>query len=165
MYITNLNSLEKFRIANKQKNYTGAVLSLAEEWKAEKLGFHAEIIDPKKFSCPYHYHTQEEELFYVLEGEAVVRCNNEYFKVGPGDLFFYKTGQEFAHNIYNHTDKAFKFLAISNNAPEADICHYPDSKKVSSPNGFLQNNVVVNYFKDEEDPARYWPEHILAGKL
>lgn len=164
MNILNLLTAKDLRIAAGQKNYTGAVLELAEKFGAKKLGFHLEVIDPKNFSCPYHWHSDEEELFLVLEGEAIVRCNNEFRKVSPGDVIFYRTGPETAHNMYNHTDKPFKFLAIAN-VSDNDACQYPDSKKISSPNGFMQNGQVVNYFKDEEDPAKYWPEHALRGDV
>lgn len=148
----------------KQKNYFCSVLSLGKKFGAQKLGFHYESIDPKNFSCPYHYHTGEEEMFLVLEGEAVVRRNGEFRKVGPGDLIFYELGEKTAHNMYNHTDKPFKFLAISNWGEE-DTCFYPDSKKQTSPNGVLQNGQVVDYYKDEEDPAKYWPPHALRGEV
>ena len=83
--VNNLNILQTkdLRIAAGQPNYTGAVLELAEKFGAKKLGFHLEIIDPKNFSCPYRWHSEEEELFVVLEGEAVVRCNGEFRKVSP----------------------------------------------------------------------------------
>lgn len=137
MNILNLLTAKDLRIAAGQKNYTGADLDLAKKFGAEKLGFHLEVI---------------------------VRCNNEFRKFSPGDVIFYRTGPETAHNMYNHTDKPFKFLAISN-VSDNDACQYPDSKKISSPNGFMQNGQVVNYFKDEEDPAKYRPERALRGDV
>ena len=164
MNILNLLKAENLRRVDKQANYCGAVLELAKTFGAQKLGFHLEVIDPKNFSCPYHYHTHEEELFVVLEGEAIVRRNNEFRKVGPGDVIFYEVGANTAHNMYNHTDKPFKFLAISNTSDQ-DVCYYPDSKKVSSPTGFQQDGKVVPYYHDEENPAQYWPESALRGEV
>ncbi len=163
MDIVNLLQIELKRV-DEPPNYRGAVLKLAEQLGAKKLGFHLEVMDPKNFSAPYHYHEQEEEMFLVLEGEAIVRQNNNFRKVGPGDLIFYEVGPHSAHNMYNHTDKPFKFLAISNKT-DKDICHYPDSKKMSGDWAFLQNGVEVDYFKDEEDPAKYWQAHALRGDL
>lgn len=163
MNIVNILKADLERV-NEPENYRGAVLRLGQQFGAKALGFHVEVIDPKNFSCPYHYHTQEEELFLVLEGEAIVRRNNEFRKVGPGDLIFYEVGAQTAHNMYNHTDKPFKILALSNNG-ENDICHYPDSKKVSSEQGYLLNGVPVPYFTNEEDPSQYWPAHALKGEI
>lgn len=165
MKIINLFSNENIRRVEKQPNYYGAVLPLAELMGSEKLGFHLEVIDPKNFSAPYHFHEQDEELFLVLEGEAIVRHNNTFTKVKAGDLLFYPVGPESAHNMYNHTDKPFRFLGLSNMSEVYDVCHYPDSGKVSSEEGFKQSGKIVNYYKDEEDPAKYWPEHALRGDI
>lgn len=156
---------EELQKVDTPKNYAGSVARLSKKFGAKKLGFHIEIIDPQNFSAPYHWHSQEEEFFLVLEGEAIVRRNGEFRKVGPGDIIFYELGPETAHNMYNHTNKPFKMLAVSNNDPDNDICQYPDSKKISSENGFMQNGVVVDYFKDEEDPAKYWPDFALRGEV
>lgn len=164
MNIINLLKANNLKRFDEQKNYTGYVLTLAKMFGAKKLGFRLEIMDPKTFSAPYHYHEQEEELFIILEGEAIVRRNNEFRKVGPGDVIFYEVGPQSAHNMYNHTDKPLRLIGISN-ATDNDICHYPDSGKRTSEKGILQNDVVVNYFKDEEDPSKYWPEHALRGEV
>ena len=160
----NLFNAQNLRIVDKQPHYTGAVLELAKIFGAKKLGFHFEVIDPGNFSAPYHYHEQEEELFVVLEGEAIVRQAGRFRRVGPGDVIFYPVGPETAHNMYNHTDKPFKFLGISN-VTDLDVCHYPDSKKMSSETGYLQNGQEVPYYTDEEDPAKYWPAHALRGDV
>lgn len=152
-----------FEVSQNQANYHKKYLEISEVFGAQKLGFHLSVIEPKNFSFPYHYHMAEEELFLVLEGEATLRCNNQFGRVVAGDLFYYGTGPESAHHLYNHTDKPFKMLAMSLNDPEGDQCFYPDSKKQTSPQGILQNGQIVSYFKDEEDPARYWPAEILAG--
>lgn len=159
-----LNILKEAVIPAGRQNYKGGVLELAQTFGAKNLGFHVETLDPKNFSCPYHYHEQEEELFLVLEGEAIVRINNKFRKVGPGDIIFYEVGETSAHNMYNHTDKPFKILCISNNS-DTDVCHYPDSQKRNESGQVTQNGAVVDYFKDEEDPALYWPPHVLRGEL
>jgi mannose-6-phosphate isomerase-like protein (cupin superfamily) len=37
---------------------------------------------------PLHVHENEDELFYVLEGEHVFQVGESEFKVGPGGLVF-----------------------------------------------------------------------------
>lgn len=153
----------KLEVSRRQPHYHKTFLQISEIFGAKKLGFHLSIIDPKNFSYPYHYHTTEEEMFLVLEGEATVRCNGEFGKVVAGDLFYYSTGPESVHNLYNHGDKPLKLLAISYNDPVDDQCFYPDSNKQTSPQGILQNGQVVGYYKDEENPAQFWPADALAG--
>ncbi len=165
MKIINVFDDANFVRIEKQENYYGAVVRVADLFGAQKLGFHLEIVDPKNFSCPYHYHEQDEELFLAIDGEAIVRCNNKYKKLKQGDLFFFPVGSEFAHNLYNHTDKPFKFIGISNISTEYDVCHYSDSGKKTSENGIMQNGIKVNYYKDEEHPAKYWPDYALRGEV
>jgi mannose-6-phosphate isomerase-like protein (cupin superfamily) len=41
---------------------------------------------------PLHVHENEDELFYVVEGEHVIRVGGEEFRVGPGGLVFAPRG-------------------------------------------------------------------------
>ena len=53
---------------------TGGAFSIVEE------------IDP--LDTPLHVHENEDELFYVLEGEHAFQCGEDEFEVGPGGLVF-----------------------------------------------------------------------------
>ena len=137
--------------------YEGKSAEVAKTLKSTKLGFHIETLSPKKYSCPYHYHELEEELFYVIEGEATLRQNNKYQKIKKGDLIFLGLGKENAHQFYNHTDTVFKFIAISN-LDKSDIAYYPDSGKVNirKTHEIFKHNDSVPYITDEEDPSIHW---------
>lgn len=159
MNIINLFDTNDFVKAGKEK-HRGSLKDVSKNFDAKKLGFHLETLDPKMFSCPYHWHEGEEELFIILEGEVTIRCNGEFRIVKKGDLIFYNTGPDSVHQMYNHTDQPCKFFALSNDGGP-DACHYPDSKKHSSLYGYVQNGVEVDYYKDEEDPSIYWPKDKL----
>jgi mannose-6-phosphate isomerase-like protein (cupin superfamily) len=49
-----------------------------------------EEIDP--LDTPLHVHRNEDELFYVLEGEHVFQVGEDEFQVGPGGLAFAPRG-------------------------------------------------------------------------
>lgn len=136
--------------------YASQSAPISKLWNTFKLGFHIEILEPKSYSCPYHFHHKEEELFIVISGSATVRQENNYFQVNEGDLIVFKTGV--AHQFYNHTDQAFKFFALSNIEPD-EICEYPDSNKKweRKDKRLTQNSIPVeDYWKDEEDPDKNW---------
>lgn len=168
MHILNLFAKEGFKEFSFGQKYTGQEKEISSLFGAKNIGFHLEVMDPRTFSCPYHYHEQEEELMVVIEGEAVVRRNGEFRKVKPGDLVFYETGPQSAHQIYNHTDKPFRYFVLSSKSID-ETCHYPDSQKKLERKGqtrsLTQNGVAADYFKDEEDPAIYWPEYALLGQV
>lgn len=146
--------------------YSAAEKEIAKSFEAKNIGFHLEVMNPKTFSCPYHYHTKEEELCIVIEGEAIVRNNNLFRKVKAGDLIYYGTGIDSAHHMYNHTDKPFKYFVLSTKFGD-ELCHYPDSKKTLDKKNrtVTQNGVAADYFKDEEDPSIHWPAEVLKGNI
>lgn len=163
MNIFSVESL-KFEPWSLNENYSGGNVGMSNLWKAEKLGFHLEKLDPGKFGCPYHKHYHEEELFLAIKGEATVRQEGEFFKVVAGDIFFFKT--HVTHQMYNHSDEPFYFFALSNRDPE-DVCEYPDSNKKMERNTrtIKQNDVLIcDYMKDEENPKKFWPNELMNSK-
>jgi mannose-6-phosphate isomerase-like protein (cupin superfamily) len=47
---------------------------------------------PPMLDTPLHVHQNEDELFYVLEGEHVFRVGDEEFRAGPGGIVFAPRG-------------------------------------------------------------------------
>lgn len=162
----NIENTEGFSPYEFGKRFTGQDKEVASHFNAQHLGFHLEILNPKCFSSPYHYHEKEVELVIVIKGEAIVRQNNQFKKIKAMDLIFFPTGLNYVHQIYNHSEEPLQYFVLSNKAPD-DVCHYPDSNKKLEKNKRLitQNGVEVDYWKDEEDPAIHWPRHILNGEI
>src|SRR4051794_15258301 len=108
--IVNLENLEfKSEGTDEHYDYAFAPAALGKSLGAQKLGFNVSLLPPKQFSCPYHFHHSEEELFLVLEGKAILRQNGEFREVVKGDLIVFPTGPEGAHQFYNHTASPFKY--------------------------------------------------------
>ena len=162
--IVNLENLkfESDHTVGENYKYEVAPAAFSSKMGAKKLGWNVSILPSKEFSCPYHFHHSEEELFLVLEGKATLRQAGKFKEVSKGDLIFFETSAEGAHQFYNHTDQPFKYLALSTLDP-FDICEYPDSKKVNvrKLKKIYQGGTEVAYLKDEENPARYWPKEHL----
>ena len=47
---------------------------------------------PPLVDTPLHVHENEDEVFYVLEGEHVYQVGDEEFRVGPGGMVFAPRG-------------------------------------------------------------------------
>ncbi|MBP9680113.1 MAG: cupin domain-containing protein, partial [Bacteriovorax sp.] len=115
------------------------------------------------FSCPYHLHHMEEELFIAFKGSVMVRQDNEFFEINEGDLIVFKAG--IAHQFYNHTESHFIFFALSNKEPN-EICEYPDSNKKwdrQQKKLFQKGIELEDYWKDEENPEQHWPSAIIKS--
>ena len=161
--IVNIEKLELIPDGTRENyHYEATPRTLASQMGAKKLGYNVSVLPPGQFSCPYHFHHSEEELFLVLEGKSMLRQADLYREVTKGDLIFFANSPEGAHQFYNHTDLPFKFLALST-MDGFEVCEYPDSKKVfvSKIKKVFQGGTEVDYWTGEADPARVWPKEHL----
>ena len=87
-------------------------------------------IPPGKAAYPYHYHHKNEETFYILSGEGVLKTPKGERKVAAGELLFFPTGPEGAHKLTN-SSKTEKLVYIDFDVVhEIDVAVYPDSDKI-----------------------------------
>ena len=61
---------------------------------AETTGGAFSIVEeaPPLLDTPLHVHANEDELFFILEGEHVVQCGDDEFRLGPGGTAFLPRG-------------------------------------------------------------------------
>ena len=87
-------------------------------------------IPPKKVAYPYHYHHNNEETFYIISGEGILRTPNGERKVSAGDLLFFPTGAEGAHKLTNSSETENLVYIDFDVVHDVDITIYPDSEKI-----------------------------------
>ena len=144
-------------------------------WKASRplgilseskyLNFDIKSLNPGKFSYPYHFHRNAEELFVILEGEATLRSPDGYQTIEKGDFIFFEEGPTGTHQIYNHSDEPFVYLDLCTKA-NIDVCDYPDSGKIYvmyKMDIFVEGSKVP-YYTGEEDVRNKWPEDRLKDE-
>jgi uncharacterized cupin superfamily protein len=99
---------------------------------AKDLGYSYDVVPPGKRSCPFHSHSAEEEMFFIVRGEGTLRYGDETRKIRAGDVICCPTGgPETAHQIVNDSDAELAYLSVST-MMAAEVCQYPDSKKVGA---------------------------------
>jgi uncharacterized cupin superfamily protein len=99
---------------------------------AKDLGYSYDVVPPGKRSCPFHSHRAEEEMFFIVQGEGTLRYGHETRRIRAGDLICCPTGgPETAHQIINDSAADLAYLSVSTMS-RADICEYPDSKKIGT---------------------------------
>ena len=164
--IVNLEQL-KFERDDPKFSYEIDPKALSANMGAKKLGWNVSRIPPGEFSCPYHFHYSEEELFLVVGGKAILRQAGQFREVTKGDLIFFSASAEGAHQFYNHSEDWFAYLALSTLDP-FDVCEYPDSGKLNvrhpQVRKIFETKSFVDYFKGEEDMAKYWPKEHLRNQ-
>ena len=139
--------------------------SLAEISKSKKLQFDVRSLFPGKFSFPYHFHRNAEELFVIFEGEATLRSPDSFQKISKGDIVFFEEGPAGAHQLYNHTDSPCVYLDIRT-ITGIDVCEYPDSGKINilPYMEIFNTSSRVNYYSGEEDVRKKWPKELLKDE-
>ena len=120
---------------------------------AKDLGYSYDVVPPGKSSCPFHSHRGEEEMFFIVRGKGTLRYGDETRTIRAGDVICCPTGgPETAHQIVNDSDAELAYLSISTMLP-AEVCEYPDSKKIGAFGGGLRHMThpdhAVDYWKDE----------------
>lgn len=127
------------------------------------LHFDVKSLLPDRFSYPYHFHRNAEELFVALQGEATLRSPEGCQVVGQGDVLFFGEGPQGAHQLYNHTDQPFVYLDLCT-AANVDVCEYPDSGKINilPTIEVFQREARVPYYTGEDGVREKWPAEIVG---
>ena len=124
---------------------------------AKDLGYSYDVVPPGKRSCPFHSHHAEEEMFFIVRGRGTLRYGNESRPIRAGDVICCPTGgAETAHQIVNDSDAELAYISVSTMMP-AEVCEYPDSKKIGAYGGHTPSRVKhmteagakVDYWKGE----------------
>lgn len=83
---------------------------------------------PGKSAYPMHYHTANEEVFYILSGRGLLRTASGEKTVTAGDLVFFPAGEQGAHRLINNHYEPLRYIDFDALA-QGDACVYPDSQK------------------------------------
>lgn len=116
----------------------------------ERVGSRVSRIPPGKAFCPLHWHSGEEELFFVLEGAPTLHTPRGAWPLRKGDFITFPTRSSGAHKIVNDGAEMAELLMISNTA-FPDVCSYPDSHKVlvEARDVMLRDHPDLDYFEGE----------------
>ena len=130
---------------------------LSEIVNSKHLDFDVRLLDPGKYSYPYHFHRNSEETFVILSGKAMLRTPDGFTELKEGDIVFFEIGPSGAHQLYNNCDQPCKFLDVGTHMG-IDICEYPDSGKINilPYEEVYQSNEKVDYYKGEEKVKEKW---------
>ncbi len=87
-------------------------------------------IPPGKANWPVHYHTSNEEVFYIIEGHGELISCNEIINVKPGDFLRFPAGEKGTHQLKNTSNnKPLKYLDFGT-AIFPDVVFMPDDNKI-----------------------------------
>ncbi len=126
--VINLDELDI--VSHEDGPFRGRYGVIGERIGAQKLGYNLTICPPGKKVCPFHNHHVDEEMFFILEGEGLLRFGDQEYPLRQHDVIACPAGKrDVAHQIVNTGKTDLKYLALSTMA-RGEICEYPDSNKV-----------------------------------
>lgn len=118
------------------------------------LGVVHNTLKPGAVGCPFHWHTREDEAFYILSGKGILRYGDSVQTLHPGDCVSCPAGTNVAHQIANPFEVDLVYLAIGHHDPH-EVCGYPDTGKLfiraTGDVGVMEN---MDYLEKEPDPPR-----------
>ena len=120
--------------------------SVRDRLGAYRIGASIYLTDAGRPIWPYGYHHGVEEWLYVISGTPVLREPAGERSLAPGDLICFPSGHLGAHAlsgpgrfvIWSTGDHVEPWLSV-----------YPDSDKVSGPDGILLRSGAVGYWHGE----------------
>ena len=91
-------------IAGREKQKIGDAVGLTQ------FGVNITRIKAGAASALRHWHEQEDELIYMLEGELVLKENDGETVLKPGDAAGFKSGSGIAHCLINRSTRDAVYL-------------------------------------------------------
>jgi uncharacterized cupin superfamily protein len=107
------------RVLPREKRAIGDALGLT------KVGVNLTTLPPGKESSMRHWHTHEDELIFVVEGEIVLLTDEGEQTLTAGMCAGFPAGVKNGHQLVNRSDRPARYLEISNRDP-SDMAEYPD---------------------------------------
>src|SRR6266508_3544529 len=68
---------------------------------AQRLGYSFFTVPPGKAAFPYHTHSGNEEMIYVIGGEGTLRFGKEEIAVSAGIVVACPPGSDYPHQLIN----------------------------------------------------------------
>jgi uncharacterized cupin superfamily protein len=106
-------------VEGREKSVLGDLIGLTQ------FGVNLTRLKPGAASALRHWHENEDEFVYVLEGELVLIEDEGETLLRPGDAAGFKAGVANGHHLVNKTQRDAVYLEIGTRAP-TERAHYPD---------------------------------------
>jgi uncharacterized cupin superfamily protein len=90
-----------------------------------QFGVNLVTLKPSAWSSQRHWHRNEDEFVYVLEGEIVLVEDHGEVVLKPGDTAGWKANSRIGHCLINRTKHDARYIEVGTRAP-FETAVYPD---------------------------------------
>lgn len=131
-----LEILEKAKYEFRHREKDKAIrVSAGDRFGMESLGINLTHIPSGSVSALSHYHTQDDEWIYVLEGSPTLYTDEGKSALNPGMCVGYPGGKTNAHRLVNESDQTVVLLEVSTRKPD-DKAIYPHATEAELTEAF-----------------------------
>lgn len=116
---------------------------LTEPGRLTQFGAFIHVLQPGTRSSITHWHSDEDELVYVLEGEITVIEGTTESLLLPGDAATFRAGEPVGHSLWNKSPRPAKVLVVGTRA-QIDRVTYPDHNR--------------QLYRDRSQPEDQWTD-------
>src|SRR5215475_2231488 len=133
---------QQFRkvVDGREKQKLGNVVGLTQ------FGVNLTRLRPGAASALRHWHENEDEFIYLIEGELVLVEDEGETVLRPGDAAGFKAGVRNGHCLINRTSRDAVYLEIGTRAAN-ERAHYPDVDCMLERNG-----TKITYMRRSGEP-------------
>jgi uncharacterized cupin superfamily protein len=94
-----------------------------------QFGAYVQTLQPGSRSSDRHWHEEEDELLYMVSGEATVIEEDGAHLLHPGDAACWPAGAANAHQVVNRSGAPCTYLIFGTRMAR-DVVHYPEAGRV-----------------------------------
>lgn len=102
---------------------------ISEPGGLTQFGAFIETLPPGSRSSIKHWHAAEDEMIYMLEGEATLHEGEATTLLRPGDAATFRAGDPVGHCLENRSAAPIRYLVVGTRAA-SDVVTYPDHDRV-----------------------------------
>ena len=127
--VINISDAEEISHFQHGDAFDARMSALSDAVGGKAIGASVTRVQPGKAALPFHHHYANEEHFFVVSGQGLLRTGSETYPVKAGDYMVSPAGgPEHAHQLINTGSEELVYLGISTRVvPE--VVGYPDSGK------------------------------------
>lgn len=100
-------------------------------------------VEPGKYAYGYHYHEENEEIFFIISGEASVKTEKGDIHLKQGDIICFPANINGSHVISNPSETEKLVYLDVGTANRPDIVHFTGTKS-----GIVVSGKEVYRFKE-----------------
>jgi len=108
-----------------------SALRFSDDGDLTQFGAFVEILPPGSKSSIKHWHAEEDEMIYVLDGEVTLHEGDVVSSLHPGDAATFKAGIAAGHCLENKSSENVRLLVIGTRAPVETVTYPDDNRRLS----------------------------------